>query len=279
MNREILEDIYNFSINNQYIDENLIIFISTELCKDYGWNEKEVCYYTTYFDRIEFCERTEINYNYTKAWQYTYKALYEHQDIYACATILFYKKYYNAIDKTCYAVNDQDILKEAINTLLSINKKSAFINFLIGKAYLLGRGVDIDYETSKVYFNKAYSEGIKISKLFICDIDKSYDELFNLACKLILNFPNNHIIKYYLCYCYFNGLGTNINYGKVIEYSTHTNECLASNNDPIDYYFLNTRLMLGKCYLYGYGVEKNESHANDLIRFAKIPGIFEKNTI
>ena len=102
MNREILEDIYNFSINNQYIDENLIIFISTGFCKDYGWNEKEVCYYTTYFDRIEFCERTEINYNYTKAWQYTYKALYEHQDIYACATILFYRKYYNAIDKTTF---------------------------------------------------------------------------------------------------------------------------------------------------------------------------------
>lgn len=268
MEKYIIDKIKGFSINNEYTQEQLIVDIACSLCDEYGWNSNEVKYFHTYFDRIEFCEITKLEFNYNKAYTYILKAARKCHNVYAIATLLFYKTYKNVIEETEYYVTNVSLLQEMVQILENIEEKDGFAHFILASAYFNGRGVDASIEKITKHFSIALKDGIEIAELYICQLNQDDKRMFECASNLILKYPRNHIVKFFLGYCYFYGIGTKENNKKAVECFKHTIKIKSYNDDPVDIYFLRSRYYLGLCYFHGYGVNKNLDNAHTLFRFS-----------
>ena len=268
MTQEEKNKVLGFTIYNQYTKDNAIIWIALDLCQTYGWPTNEIAYYTRTFDPIEHCEYTNVVHNENKAWEYTLKAAREHKDVYAIATVLFLKKYPPVIEEVGYHVTNESILIEMIEILESIEEKDELVNFVLGRAYFSGRGAELDFDKVLFYFDQAAKGGIEIARLFYFEVAGEFEAIFRVAEKLIVKYPDSHIIKFYLALCYYHGCGTETNYEKVVELVGYTGEIQTYNEDPVDYYFLASRYLLGLCYFHGYAVEKNLPQAEHLFRFS-----------
>ena len=66
--------------------------------------------------------------------------------------------------------------EEMVELLESIKDKDGFVYFLIGRSYMVGRGVEIDLENAIQYLNIAYENGIDIAKLYVCDLENDWDK-------------------------------------------------------------------------------------------------------
>ena len=249
MRNEIENKIFNFVINNTYIEKDLIIDIGIYLCKKYEYESNNL--------KLE-----------SIAWDYTLKAATEHNDVYAIATLLFYKEYSESIFDTKFYFNDDYTLRGLIEALEENIQKDAFIYFILGRANFVGRGAELDDEKAIDYFNKANLLGIDIAKLFVYELEEDYDNLFKASNILINKDPSNHIIKFYLGYCYYYGYGTDQNYKKVYELFKYTFDI--EDNHPIDCYFLESRYILGLCYFHGYEVTKDLNIALKLFKHSAL---------
>lgn len=253
MTDEIKNKIFGFSVYNQYIRRDLIEQIARGLCETYGWSAEEIA--LTEGEDITKC----------KAWEYTVRAAIKKHDIYAIATLLFYKYYSPVIEETEYHTNNESLLCDLVEILEGAAEKDAFTYFLIGRANFAGRGAELDYEKAYDCFCKAADGGIEIARLFALEISESYDAVFPVAKALIKKYPDSHIVRYYLGYCYFRGYGTAVDHAKVTELFGYEG-AEEYGEAPIDYYFLASRYLLGVCYFRGEGVEKDLRKAEKLFR-------------
>ena len=268
---KIQTEIYNFSVNNKHIKSNLIIDIAFYLCEKYNYSIENLRTYHPYYDKIEGCEVTNVIEDSSVAWDRVLKAAREQKDVYALATILFYRIFPINISETSFYVKNESILLEMVEILESIENKDAFIYFLIGKSHLIGRGVEINIDTAILYFNKAYENGIKISKLIVYDLENNWDEKAKYSKELIKKYPDNHIVKYYYGLCHYAGCyiddNSKIDFKEVHKIYNHTLD-LNYHENPNDLYFFESRYIMGLCYFLGKGVEKNIKKAHDLFRYS-----------
>ena len=253
MTQDVKNTILGFSVYNQYTDDDTILGIASGLCKKYGWNNEDI---------------KKGSSGKKKAWEYTLKAATECKDIYAIATVLFLKEYSSEIENVGYCITNEALLIEMIEILESVEDKDELVCFLLGRANFSGRGAELDFEKVVFYFDQAAKGGIEIARLFSYEVKGEFDAIFNLAERLIEKYPSNHIIKFYLAHCYYHGYGTEKKYEKVVQLVGYTAETQTYNNDPIDYYFLASRYLLGLCYFHGYAVEKDLSKAMELFRLS-----------
>ena len=249
MKDDIKNNIIGFSIYNQYTVGDTILGIASGLCKKYGWSTEDI---------------KSGSIGKRKAFEYTIKAATECKDVYAIATVLFLKEYSSEIENVGYCITNEALLIEMIEILESIEDKDEFVCFLLGRANFSGRGAELDFEKVLYYFDRAAKGGIEIARLFYHEIKGEFDAIFNLAERLARQYPDSHIIKFYLAHCCYHGYGTEKNYEKVVELVGYTAETETCNNDPIDYYFLASRYLLGLCYFHGYAVEKDLRRAQEL---------------
>ena len=249
MTQDVKNAILGFSVYNQYTDDDTIIRIALDLCKKYGWSAEDI---------------TNDSSGKRKAWEYTIKAAKERKDVYAIATVLFLKEYSTKIENVGYCITNEALLIEMIEMLERVEDKNEFVCFLLGKANFSGRGAELDYEKVVFYFDQAAKGRIEIARLFYYEVKGEFDAIFNLAEKLIKKYPDSHIIKFYLANCYYHGYGTEKSYEKVVELVGYTSATEIYNNEPIDYYFLASRYLLGLCYFHGYAVEKDLRKAGEL---------------
>ena len=270
MKKEIKTIIENFVFHYDYIPEDTIIWIGLELCKKYGWDTDQISRRQTRFDPVEHCEYDDVVHDYKKAWEFVLRAAREKRDLYALATLLFYRVYKVDVEESGYYVTNESVLLEMIEILENLEDKTPFACFLLGRAYYNQRGMeDTNDDKMAYYFEKAAEGGYEIGKAYVYYVLEDYENLFSIASRLIVEFPQDHVLKFFLGYCYYYGFGTEKNYDKVIEFVGYTAKINANrNSDPVDYYFLKSRYILGLCYFHGYGVEKDISTAYTLFRFA-----------
>ena len=271
MKEEIKNQILGLSVYNARTEKEDIVWIANELCKKYGWSTDDMIYTRTGFDPVEHRPYSEVVRDERKAWNYTVDAALEEKDVYAIATLLFFKEY-GTIDQTAFHVTKESLLRDIVEILESIEEKDAFVYFLIGRANFTARGVEYDFDKARECFHLAAEGGIEIAKLFALEIEDNFEEIFKEASKLIEKYPDSHIIKFYLAFCYYYGYGTEKNYERVVELVKYTGTIENYNDDPIDYYFLSSRYLLGLCYFHGYVVEKNLGRAELLFRYSASAG-------
>lgn len=257
MKNAIENKIFDFVVNNTYIEEKLIIDIGSYIYKKYGYDDNNKLASKANDPKLE-----------NISWNYVMTAAIEYNDVYSIATLLFYKKYNTSIFDTKYYLNNDYILRELIEILEQFDEKDAFIYFLLGKANFTGRGAELDNEKAIKYFNKANALGIEIAKLFVCELEDDYENLFKTANILFNKDPDNHIIRFYLGYCYYYGYGTEQDYKMVYELFKFTFDINEKN--PIDYYFLESRYLLGLCYFHGYVVPKDLNIALNLFKYSAL---------
>lgn len=269
---KIQTEIYNFSVNNKSTKSNLIFDIALYLCDKYDYQTENLKTYYSYYDRNEGCEITDVRYDSSVAWDIILKSCRQPKDIYAIATVLFYRVFPNNALETDFYVKNESILLEMVELLKSIKDKDGFIYFLIGRSYMVGRGVEIDLENAIKYLNLAYENGIDIAKLFVCDLENDWDEKAKYSKDLIEKYPNNHIVKYYYGLCHYAGCyvdeKSKIDYSvvhKVFNYTMGWNYSEFAN----DLYFFQSRYILGLCYFFGKGTEKNIQRAYNLFKSSK----------
>lgn len=253
MMEELKNRVISFSVYNQYTADDEIVEIGLALCKKYGWNAQEI--------------QNSLRKKH-KAWEFTNRAATEHKDIYAIATVMFLKEYSPKIEQVGYAIIDDSLALEMVEILEGMEQKDAFTYFLIGKANFAGRGAEIDFERALYCFNRAADDGIEIARLFAFEIEEKQEEIFALSSKLIKSMPNNHIIRFYLAYCYYHGHGTKPNYERVVELVGYTGDIANDNGKPIDYYFLASRYLLGLCHFHGFAVERDVGLAEQIFKFS-----------
>ena len=88
---KIQSEIYDFSVNNKHTKSNLIIDIAVYLCDKYDYQAEKLKTYHSYYDRNEGCEVTDVRYDSSVAWEIILKASRTQKDVYALATVLFYR--------------------------------------------------------------------------------------------------------------------------------------------------------------------------------------------
>lgn len=268
MKKETKDVIIGFSVYNQYVSKNEIIWIALELCKKYGWSTEEIASSRRRFDPIEHCEYEYVEHNEKNAWKYTVKAAYEEHDVYAIATLMFFKDHSPVIEETEFHTNNESVLIELVEILEKLEDKDAFVYFLIGRANFCGRGAELNHDRARECFILAADGGFEIARLFAYEIDSDFDSIFVHAKRLIEELPDSHIVRFYLGLCYYYGVGTETNYERVTELFGYTRKITTYNQDPVDYYFLTSRYLLGACYFHGYAVERDLGVAEDLFRFS-----------
>lgn len=269
---KIQSEIYDFSVNNKHTKSNLIIDIAEYLCDKYDYQAEKLKTYHSYYDRNEGCEVTDVRYDSSVAWDIILKASRTQKDVYALATVLFYRVFPINASETDFYVKNESILLEMVELLNSIKDKDGFVYFLIGRSYMVGRGVEIDLENAIQYLNLAYENGIDIAKLFVCDLENDWDKKAKYSKDLIEKYPNNHIVKYYYGLCHYAGCyvdeKSKIDYSKVFEVFNYTMDWNYSEFAN-DLYFFQSRYILGLCYFFGKGVEKNIQMSYNLFKNAK----------
>lgn len=250
----MLRNIFGFSVWNEYIPIGRSRDIGRFFSEKYRWRSKDVAPFECGADGS------------AQSWGYILKAATEEKDVYAIATILFYKIYDSEHIKSHFAIEDEHLLAELVSVLENREEQDAFTSFLLGRAYFCLRGTALCYEQAQAYFRAAHDKGLVLAKLFELEIAEDYDGIFPVANRLIKEFPDSHIVKFYLGYCYYYGAGTKKDRAKAASIFRYTKDLRA--NDPIDYYFLTGRYILGLCYFHGCGVEKNTQTAAELFRLS-----------
>lgn len=264
--------IFNFSVFNEYIKEDFIVDIALYICKKYNYDNEKIETYHNYFDKIEHCEVTEVIKNKNAAWDTVITAAKEKHDIYAIATILFYRTYhYRILENNKFFIDNKELLLEMTNILEEVKEKDGFIYFLLARAYYNNR-VKCNDNKYINYFHNASKLGIEIAKVYESYINLDYNELFTTCSKLIEKYPTNHVIKCFLGLCYFVGLGVEVNNEKAVEQFKHTEEAITYSytTTPIDIYYLQTRYYLGLCYFHGYGVKADLNRALNLFKHSSV---------
>ena len=132
---KIQTEICNFSVYNKHTKSNLIIDIAYYLCDKYNFSIDDLKTYHSYYDRMEEREVTDVRYDNSVAWERVLRAARRQKDVYALATLLFYRVFPIKASETDFYVKNESILMEMVALLESIEPKDAFINFLLGRSY------------------------------------------------------------------------------------------------------------------------------------------------